>query len=346
MKTRIRNLVLFPSSIILEQRLYASSSPVLLIGTPVHKNLGDHLIADNELVFLESLSPKRDVFEIPTDIFFDREKNIVRNTPKDALIIITGGGWMGDLWPDDEYRMQRIISDYKDHRIVIFPQTIFYSSKAGEKVENDAKSVYRECGNLTILLRDRKSYDYACQTFGEIADHILLVPDMGLYRFYNAYENHNIVKIGLCLREDREKESDFDFKEKIRKTLQSNGYKIFDFSTMSNYRVPRWLRRIKIMNLIHEIHSYDCVITDRLHGMIFSVISGTKCIAYDNITRKVSGVFDEWLDKNPNLKMAERNEVSYLLDTLQSLNKVNDDNAWRDKIKAGFNTLKSVLYEE
>lgn len=345
-KTRIKNLILFPRSIILEQELFASSSPVILIGTPVHKNLGDHLIAENERAFLKSLFPKRDIFEIPTDIFFDREKYLVRNTPKDALIIITGGGWMGDLWPDDEYRMQKIIADYKDRKIVIFPQTIYYSSEVDKKVENDAKRVYSECDDLSMLLRERKSYDYARQAFGKLVNHIFLVPDMGLYRFHHTYEDRKIDKIGVCLREDREKEFDFDFKERIKETLQSNGYKVFNFSTMSNYDVPKWLRKFRIMNLIREINSYDCVITDRLHGMVFSVISGTKCIAYDNITHKVSGVYDEWLDKNPNLKMAESNEVSYLLDTLQSLNHVNNDNAWKKKINNGFGVIKSVLYEK
>ena len=37
---------------------------------------------------------------------------------------------------------------------------------------------------------------------------------------------------------------------------------------------------------IEEFQSAELVITDRLHGMIFSVITGTPCIAFDNLMRK------------------------------------------------------------
>ena len=141
-KIKIQNSILYPSSIFIEKKLLHSVNPILLIGTPVHKNLGDHLIADNELAFLQSIFFNRVIFEIPTDIFFDREKSLVRNTPDGALLAITGGGWMGDVWVDDEYRMQKIISDYKHHKIVIFPQTMFYRNR-NSKIEIDAKKIYK-----------------------------------------------------------------------------------------------------------------------------------------------------------------------------------------------------------
>ena len=43
-----------------------------------------------------------------------------------------------------------------------------------------------------------------------------------------------------------------------------------------------------------EFASCKLVITDRLHGMIFSAITGTKCFALDNLSKKVSGGY-EWV---------------------------------------------------
>ncbi len=345
-KIKIQNSILYPSGVFLEKKLLHSVNPILLIGTPVHKNLGDHLIADNELSFLQSIFLNRDIFEIPTDVFFDREKRIVRNTPEDAVIIITGGGWMGDLWPDDEYRMQKIISDYNQHRIVIFPQTMFYRNRKNNKIEIDAKRTYDGCKDLTLLLRERRSYDYANHIFGEVIKRILLVPDMGLYRNYIDYQRKDINKVGICLREDREKESNNDFGKKIIDQLQSSGYKTIIFSTMNNQGVPIWCRKKKIMDMIKEINSYDCVITDRLHGMIFSVISGTKCIVYDNSTHKVYEVYSEWLHDNPNIKMMSNYEISYLLTTLKAFNSEVTNPIWQNKIKDGFKTIEKILLEE
>jgi pyruvyl transferase EpsI len=47
-----------------------------------------------------------------------------------------------------------------------------------------------------------------------------------------------------------------------------------------------------------EFAASRLVITDRLHAMIFAVITGTACIAVDNKSKKVSGVY-EWLQDVP-----------------------------------------------
>ena len=45
---------------------------------------------------------------------------------------------------------------------------------------------------------------------------------------------------------------------------------------------------------LDEFAKAEIVITDRLHGMIFATITGTPCIAFDNLSNKVSGVY-EWI---------------------------------------------------
>ena len=52
----------------------------------------------------------------------------------------------------------------------------------------------------------------------------------------------------------------------------------------------------ELLEMLKAISNYKLVVTDRLHGMIFSTICGTPCIAFSNTTGKVKGVFD-WLSK-------------------------------------------------
>ena len=47
-----------------------------------------------------------------------------------------------------------------------------------------------------------------------------------------------------------------------------------------------------IIEKLNEFRRYKLVITDRLHGMILSVISGTPWLARDNSSKKVSGVYE------------------------------------------------------
>ena len=45
-------------------------------------------------------------------------------------------------------------------------------------------------------------------------------------------------------------------------------------------------------NTIHMFQAYDCIITDRLHGMILAIVSNVPCIVFDNRTHKIKGVYE------------------------------------------------------
>ncbi len=55
----------------------------------------------------------------------------------------------------------------------------------------------------------------------------------------------------------------------------------------------------------NEFSSVQLVVTDRLHGMVFSAITGTPCIALDNISHKVYGAY-QWLSYLPYLRFLQQ----------------------------------------
>ena len=75
-------------------------------------------------------------------------------------------------------------------------------------------------------------------------------------------------------------------------------YLVENIDTMNECRVNIEDRERIVLKRLVLFASYDFVITDRLHGMIFSYICGTPCIAFDNKTHKVSGVYNSWLSKS------------------------------------------------
>ena len=56
------------------------------------------------------------------------------------------------------------------------------------------------------------------------------------------------------------------------------------------------MSRKKILRAAHSLIDFSMrsLITDRIHGMLFAAVTGTPCIALDNVSKKVSGAY-EWI---------------------------------------------------
>ena len=123
----IKKIILIPRYNRIKQEIEKNPNAIILVGTSTFNNLGDHLLAYKSMEFLREFNSAEKVIEIPTQIFkrFEKKlKSVEMNNP----VIISAGGWMGNLWPEDEYMMQRMLNVFKHQRIVIFPQTIYYDT--------------------------------------------------------------------------------------------------------------------------------------------------------------------------------------------------------------------------
>lgn len=276
----------------------------ILLGTPTFNNLGDHLIALAELNFLKKNFPNYKIIEIATPVYL-RRKNVLKEIiPKDIPIFITGGGWLGSVWPDDEYRMQDMLKTFKEHSISIFPQTVYYDKNNPEsaKILESANLCYEQCKDLKLFLRDYDSYVFSKKELRINEKNIYLFPDIALWYINKSrVANKPTKRFLICLREDRENIKKPQLYECINEFATQNGIDIKRVDTITKKCVPTWMRKQRVVNIIREFSNADVVITDRLHGMIISVIAGTKCIVFNNTTNKVYGVYKQWLINNKNI---------------------------------------------
>ena len=201
------------------------------------------------------------------------------------IIVIDGGGNIGTLWPEEENKMRDIISRFPDNPIYIFPQTAFFSKDIfGEDELEKTIKIYGTHKNLTIFARDIDSY----QLLKENLKHnvIAYTPDIVTY-VNNVDNNLNRHDIILCMREDLEKNiSDTDIR-KVKRYLQDNKLEFKEISTKRKQGVDSSERKKVVIDKWNEFSEVKLVITDRLHGMIFAAITGTPCLALDNISHKV-----------------------------------------------------------
>lgn len=272
---------------------------IVLFGVPIHGNIGDHLIAEAETTFLKKYVPEFVVFEIPLDFYEIEKKFLLRVIRKDDLILISGGGWLGSLWPYEERIVHEICTFYKNNMIVVFPQTIYYENNNvnADKLLFKAKETYKECENLTLVLREAKSYEFAINNFDCDA---LLFPDMALtYKPENFGDKSSNTEVVLCLRQDREQNLTDEKKNRLYSILAK--YRIKKIDTVIDGSINPKDRKKYINNICSAMKSSNLLITDRLHGMLMAVISGVPCIAIDNKTAKVKNVYETWLSDNKNV---------------------------------------------
>lgn len=350
MSNILREIYLFPQLIIykLFAKQFYKKSKIILIGTPIHKNLGDHLIAHHEKAFILDSYKNEELLEIPTEIFI-LYKSLIKSivNPKD-YIFITGGGWMGDVWIDDDLCMQEIIDTFKNNKITILPQTLYFddlNSCESNALLESAKRTYKKSTNLNLLLRDEKSIENAKNYYENFINKIDLFPDMALYK---DLENSAKCKSGFlfCLREDIEKESSGIIENEILRFAKENRIEVSKTSTISKHSIPVWLRKNKIQSKSNEFSKANVIITDRLHGMVFAILSGTKCVAIDNKTHKVFGVYKKWLSDNKNVFYVDKKYDKRLL--FEFLNRefnAKSHKIWRNKINRSFNELSTYLEE-
>lgn len=305
-----------------------------LFGTPLHTNLGDHLITLAEHNFLESVC-KRKIVEIPTEVFQTCKAAIMKAVPADAVIYINGGGWMGNLWPEDELFIQELVDSFREHRVVIFPQTIYYDEETNGMRELIRKGAerYSRCHNLTLCVREYRSYVLACKYYPKT--DVRLMPDMALGYSIQFHGTFHKKVIGVCFRDDRESAVDSDRIIFLKTILKDAGYCFKEITTISKKRIPEEQRAEAVKQRLREFYECGFVITDRLHGMIFAYLVGTPCVVFDNKTQKVSGVYKQWLSECSNIfpvfGQVDRNEVERFI------------NNNREKIECRNDLFKDIL---
>ena len=266
-------------------------------------NLGDQAITFAEEQFLSKEFPYFKIVKVNSDMLSPRCGKILSRFQNNYRVaIITGGGFLGTIWIQNEKQARSIIRNVTKIPVIIFPQSFFYEkNKYGEKTLRIARNVYSKHPNLTIFVRD-SSFEFASENFAFANTKIYSVPDMVLsLNFCSKKSERN--GILLCFRNDKEKVvNDSDVCSLMKMLNDSNqSFRLID--TVITERVNDENREQLLNEKFSEFQNASLVLTDRLHGMIFCVITGTPCIALNNVSKKIQGVKDLWLNNFSFIKL-------------------------------------------
>ena len=309
----------------------------ILLNTPLYGNIGDHAIAVAEKELLSSMGIS--VLDFPWEKRYFNA--LAKLTPKDKVILIHGGGYIGDLWINEEEKLERIIQAFKHHRIIIMPQTVHFDLETEGKKEffERARQIFSAHSSLSVFLREKNSYEFMRKNMPKV--HVELVPDIVMLLQYGVKTSRSGILV--CLRNDKEK----TMTEEDRRILLTLINKNYDRITYSDMVANRNIGPEESHRMVHlklrEFAASELVITDRLHGMIFAAVTETPCIVLNSRSHKIRGCY-EWLKKLGYIRFL--NDINYVPDVIEALKAIKplyEHDAIINAMKPLYKTLKKDL---
>jgi pyruvyl transferase EpsO len=286
--------------------LVAGETRAALLDFPNHANVGDSAIWLGEVAGLRSLGVERFCYTCDYDTYSPAQ---LRETIGDGVILLHGGGNLGDLWPEHQLFREKVIRDFPEQRIVQLPQSVWFQNPVNLA---RARDVFENHPRLTLLVRDRQSLEFARNEF-EVATS--LCPDMAFCLgplSPPSPTNDRVVWLARTDQESRMPEEGCQepgvervdwLDEPVNELMELNW--LLSGRLCKDAEASPWLREAVSLTynpLARERVRRGCrllgagrtVITDRLHGHILCLLLGIEHFLLDNTYGKLSSFYQTW----------------------------------------------------
>lgn len=247
-------------------------------------NIGDQAINYCETVFLRKYFPEMNVYNLDRLTLLSSWQLIADSIQDSDVIVLHGGGNMGDIWPHEEYARRKIVETFKNNIIVSFPQSIKYYD---DQELFKSASVYNAHKKLMIAVRDDSSFEIAKKHFSKT--QVIRTEDIVMSYEYPAQHRPTQETILFVTRDDMEKR-EVPALENIRSTIGKD-FNVTDSDTiMSDVDfVSSDYGSMQVYLKIDELHAAKLIVTDRLHGAVFALHAKRPVIIVDNKYGKIRG---------------------------------------------------------
>ncbi len=311
---------------------------IVMLGAD-YGNLGDVAITESQLQFLKKISPFSTIIEMPISRTYRDMKSLMKKINNDDIITLVGGGNTGSLYPEIEAQRRFIIAKFPSNKIIAFPQSVFFGHDTGAKIIfKKSKYIYSNHPDFTMLARDKPSYEVITK---DLNVDSRLLPDIVLSNDTLEQKERKDIAV-ISLRSDIEASLSHEAHNKIASFIKKSGLKIKYMDTdIKVTKLSNVSRASELKFILDTYLSAKIVITDRLHGMIFCVITGTPCIAFDNNNGKVLAAYDLWVRGTSYIRMVKKEDVADIEVHIKSV--IKDSRHQRKSLKSEFDILELLI---
>ncbi|MEZ9394589.1 polysaccharide pyruvyl transferase family protein [Vibrio splendidus] len=256
-------------------------------------NLGDQAQVVAIYDWLHRMFPDHEIIEVNKNEVTYCVKYFKKFVNDTDLIVLHSGGNMGDrgMWSEKSRRL--MIQNFPNNKILSLPQTInFRDTETGRKELSISKCIYNSHKHLTIVARDSQSHQLANEYFSNCKTD--KAPDFVLsYTPSLKRSNPTNGKVLFCLREDNESAIDASQREQLLKNC-ALPYDVFDTTIPQN--IGNSERKQKLDETLEMFSQYEYIVTDRFHGLIFSILCKKPTVVLKTVDHKLTSAFD-WFDE-------------------------------------------------
>ncbi|MBB4835255.1 hypothetical protein DCL20_07080 [Acinetobacter schindleri] len=281
-------------------------------------NIGDLAISSAQKIFLEEKLVDYEVVLVPiskTIIWLDSIKKQVNS---EDIITIIGGGNMGSLYPDIENLRQVVIQSFPYNKIICFPQTLDWDeSKLSNRALRKIVKIYASHSNIHIFAREGITFKKLQEIFiSQKNVKIGFVPDIVMSSTAKKLGVVNSLRprgILTCLRNDKECALKSEHYTILNNAIKETGLPVTNTDTHAGgSSLSESECNDLLSDKIQEFAGAQLVITDRLHGMILCILSGTPCLVLPNSNHKIRQTYLDWLRNHPRVIFMEINNFDQI----------------------------------
>ncbi|MFD2165464.1 polysaccharide pyruvyl transferase family protein [Thalassotalea euphylliae] len=302
-----------------------SSKRKVFIGLAAdYGNLGDVALSYAEYQFFKKHFPDYEIIDVPISQTYKNIRVIKKYIKPDDIITTVGGGNLTNKYQDIENFRLAWLKSFPNNRYVSFPQTIDFSSdNEGQKSLAESFDVYKNHKDLTFFAREKISY---AQLQDLLGDRAKLCPDIVL-SLDETKDDSQRVGITTCIRNDEESKLSFDERQGLLKAIhQEFENQVTESDTHIGRGELSWDERTAELEKIwQQFRTSEVVVTDRLHGMIFSVITKTPCVVLLNNNHKVQQTHENWLTALPHIALIEDFSVDTVINAIRKVRAVPEE---------------------
>ncbi len=267
---------------------------VFFVGIPTHENLGDAAQMMCIRRFIKDNFKGWDLFEIESWPTYNRT---VRTTLEEKVqpgnVFITESGATFSDRHEDHGMHRYLLKAFKNNKILFMPETVDLPKYRQMKTTAD---LFNDNPNAYFLARDPESFRMVKSYFEN--SRIFLNPDIVTTLIGNVKFSNSRSGVLICKRIDGEKKfTDRNLAKLVEKLSLIEKVDITDTNFDKTIEYTYSHLEEEIYRKLDMFSRYRAVLTDRYHGMIFSLISNTPVVVLPTTGHKVK-VGAQWFKED------------------------------------------------